>query len=103
MVPLVLTAAASTTDAVTQKKIFGLRRPLELAPGTAAQIISDKEMEDVMKLVKSLEELSLLIKGVTKTFKSKAKEKRWFCCIFLGTLATNILVNRLTGKHKISG
>ena len=65
MVPLVLTAAASTTDAVTQKKIFGLRRPLELTPRTVAQVISNKEMEDIMKLVKCLEESGLLIKGVT--------------------------------------
>ena len=65
MVPLVLTAAASTTDAVTQKKIIGLRRPLELTPRTVAQMISNKEMEDIMKLVKYLEESGLLIKGVT--------------------------------------
>ena len=65
MVPLVLTAAASTTDAVTQKKIIGLRRPLELTPRTVAQMISNKEMEDIMKLVKYFEESGLLIKGVT--------------------------------------
>ena len=43
-----LTAAASATDAAIQKKLFG--------SGTTALIILNKEMEDIMKTVKSLEE-----------------------------------------------
>ena len=57
LVPLGLTAAASVTDAAIQKKIFG--------SGTTALIVSNKEINDVMKIVKSLEESSLLIKDVS--------------------------------------
>ena len=66
MVPLKLTVAASATDAAIQKKIFG--------SGMTASIISNKEMEDIMKIVKSLEESGLLKKGVSETTKNEAKE-----------------------------
>ena len=53
-VPSGLTAAASATDAAIQMKMFG--------SGTSILIISNKETEDIMKIVKSLEESHLLIK-----------------------------------------
>ena len=52
-----LKTAASTTDVVFQKKIFG--------SGMTTLPISNEEMNDIMKVVKSLEESGLLIKGVT--------------------------------------
>ena len=54
LIPLGLTAATSTTDAAMQKKIF------ESVMTTL--IISNEEMNDVMKIVKSVEESGLLIK-----------------------------------------
>ena len=48
LVLLRLTAAASETDAAIQKKIFG--------PETTTLIISNEEMKDIMKIVKSFEE-----------------------------------------------
>ena len=48
LVPLRLTAAASETDAAIEKKIFG--------PETTTLIISNEEMKDIMKIVKSFEE-----------------------------------------------
>ena len=39
-------------------------------------IISNEEINDIMKIVKSLEESGLLIKGVSKTIKSDAKEQK---------------------------
>ena len=68
LVPLGLTTAASATDAAIQKKIFG--------PGMTALIISNKEMEGIMKITKSLEESGLLIKGVSETIKNGAKEQK---------------------------
>ena len=47
------------------KKILGF--------GTATLIISNDEMEDIMKIVKSLEDSSLLIKGVSGTIQNEAK------------------------------
>ena len=67
-IPLGLTAAASATEAAIQKKIYG--------PGTTALLISNDEKE-IMKIVKSLEEPGLLIKGISETVGNEAKQKRW--------------------------
>ena len=69
LVPLGLIAAASATDVAIQKKIFG--------SDIAAWIISNEEMEDIMKIVISLEESRLLIKGISETNKNKTKEQKW--------------------------
>ena len=42
--------------------------------GNTTLIISNKEMNDIVKIIKSLEESSLLIKGVSKKIKNEAKE-----------------------------
>ena len=71
-------AAASATDAAIQKKIFGSETIL---------IISNEETNDIMKIVKSLEEFRILIKGISETIKNEAKEqKRGFLAMLLGTL-----------------
>ena len=57
LIPLGLTVAASATDAAIQKNIFG--------SGTTTLIISNKEMEDIVKIIKLLEESRLLIKGIS--------------------------------------
>ena len=54
MLPLGLSGGMSAADKAIQKKIYG--------SGTTAVIISNKEMEDIMKIVKSLEEPGLLVK-----------------------------------------
>ena len=70
LIPLGLTAVASGTDAVIHKKMFGFgMRP----SNTTTLIISNEEMNGIMKIVKSLEESGLLIKGVSKTINNKAK------------------------------
>ena len=52
-----------------------------------------------MKIVKSLEDSSLSIKGVNKTFKNESKEQNRGCLSMLGgTLGVCLLVNLLTGK-----
>ena len=41
-------------------------------------LISNKEMDDIMKVIKSLEDSNLLTKGASKTIKNEAKKtKRW--------------------------
>ena len=56
-------------------------------------------MNDFMKIVISLKESGLLIKGVSKTTKNKAKEQRGgFLDMFLGTLCASLFGNLLTGK-----
>ena len=46
-------------------------------------IISNEELDDIIKIIKSLEESGLLIKGASKTIKNEAKEKKMdflACC-----------------------
>ena len=55
-------------------------------------IISNEEMNDIMKIVKSLEEFELLIKGVSETIKNEAKEqKEQFLGMLLGTLGVSLV------------
>ena len=66
--------------------------------GNTTLIISNKEMNDIMKIIKYLEEFGFLIKGVSETIKNKAKvQKGGFLGMLLGTLGTSLLGNLLTG------
>ena len=59
-------------------------------------------MEGIMKIVKSLEESGLLIKGISETIKNDAKEQKGgFLPMLLGTLAASILGTALTGRGVI--
>ena len=60
--PLRITATASAIDAGIRKKIYGSE--------TAALIISNEQMNDIMKIVQALEDSNILLKGVTKTIKN---------------------------------
>ena len=75
--------------------------PSDLANRTTL-IISNEEMNDIMKIVKSLEEFGLLIKGVSGTIKNEAKEQKGgFVEMLLGTLGGSLLGNLSTGKASI--
>ena len=70
-----------------------------LVSGFTALIYSKEEMNDIMKIVKPLEESGLLIKGVSETIKNEAKEQRGgFLGILLGTIDVSLLGNLLMGK-----
>ena len=63
-------------------------------------IISNNEMEDIIKIVESLEDFGLLLKGVTETVQNEVKEgKGVFLSILLDTLGASLLGNRLKGKE----
>ena len=47
-----------------------------LKSGMTSLIISNEEMDDIVKIVKSLEESGLLIKGVSETIKNEQKEEK---------------------------
>ena len=56
-------------------------------------------MEDIIKIIKSLEDSGLLLKGVSETIQNETKEqKRWFDSMLLGTLGASLLGNILAGK-----
>ena len=92
LIPLGLTTTTSATDAGIHKKMFG----------SAFTTYSNEEMNDIIKIVKSLEESGLLIKGVSKTIKNEGKEQKGgFLGMLLGTLGASLLRNLLTGKGTI--
>ena len=72
-----------------------------LGSGTTTLIIPNDEMEDIIKIVKSLEDSGLSLKGVSEATQNEAKEqKRGFLSMLLGTLAASLLGNILAGKGK---
>ena len=63
-------------------------------------IISNEEMNNIMKIVQTLEDSNISLKGITKTIEKETnkKKKGGFLRMFLGTLGTSFLGNMLTGK-----
>ena len=91
LIPLGLTAAASAEDAGIHKKILG--------SGDTTLIIWNKDIEDLIKIVKSLEDSGLLLNGVTESIQNEVKEQKGgFLSMLLGTLGASLLRNVLTGK-----
>ena len=68
-------------------------------------IISNEEMNDIMKIIQPLEESGLLIKGISEAIKNEGKEQKGgFLGMLLGdTLLGDILTGRniiRAGEHK---
>ena len=85
-----LTAAASATDAAINKKIFGSGNHTTL-------IISNDDMQDLLKIVKSSEDNGILLDRITETVKNEVKEKKGgFLSMLLGTLGASLLGDLLT-------
>ena len=93
LAPLALTAAMSAIAGSIQKKIYGSGVKL---------IIEQEDMNDIMKIIKALENSGILLKGVSKTIKNEAKEQKGgFLSMLLGTLGASLLGNLLTGGKGI--
>ena len=103
LIPLGLTAAASAADAGIHKKTLWSGRSSSSALHKTL-IISNDEMEDIIKIIKSLEDSGLLLKGVSETVQNEAREqkKKEFASMLLGTLGANLLQNILAGKGAIT-
>ena len=90
LAPLGLTTAMSAIDGSIQKKIYGSGIKL---------IIEEEDMQDIIKIIKELENSDILLKGVSKTIENEIKEQRGkFLGMLLGTLGASLLGNLLTGK-----
>ena len=89
LAPLGLTAAMSAIDGSIQKKIHGSGVKL---------IIEQEDMNDIMKIIKALENSGILLIGVSKTIENETKEQRGgFSGMSLGTLGASLLGDLLTG------
>ena len=85
--PSGITAAASAIDA----EIHG--------SGSTTLTISNKEMNDIMKIVQAPEDSKILLKGVTKTIKNETTEQKGgLLSMLLGTLGASLLGNLFAGK-----
>ena len=94
LIPLGLTAAAAAIDAAIHKKTFG--------SGNTTSVISNADMNKIVKIIKLFEESGLLIKRVSETTKTEAKEqKEGFFGMLLSTLCASLFGSLLTGKGKI--
>ena len=81
----------SATDAAIQKKMYGL--------GKTTLIISNDDMDDLIKIGTALEEHDILLKGTSKTIKNETKEQNGeFLSMLFGTLGALLLGNFLTGR-----
>ena len=70
--------------------------------GYTTLIISNEEMNDVIKIIEALENLNILLKGVTKTIKNETKEQKGgFISMLLSTSGASLLGNLLTGKGSL--
>ena len=84
LAPLGLSAAMSAIDGSIKKKILG--------SGATTLIISNDEMDDILKIVKSHENSGVLLKGVSETIQHEAKEQRGgLLGMLLGTLGASLL------------
>ena len=96
LIPLGLTAAASAADAGIHNKILGSGYNND----NITLIISNDEINDIIEIVKSLEDSGLLLNGVTETVQNEVKEQKGrFLSMLLGTLGARLLGNLLTGKE----
>ena len=85
-----ITTAASAIDAEIKKK-HGSRK--------TTLIISNEEMNDIIKIAQALEDSNILLKGVTITIQNETKEQKGgFLSILFGTLGASLLRNLLAGK-----
>ena len=89
LAPLGLSAAMSAIDESIKKRMLGSE--------VTALIISNDEMDDILKIVKSLENSGVLLKGVSETIQHEAKEQKGgFLGLLLGTLRASLLSDVLS-------
>ena len=72
-------------------------------PSSATLLLSNNEMEYIIKIVKSLEDSGLLLKGITEKIQNEVKkQKEGFLSMLLGTLGADLLGNILACKGVIA-
>ena len=75
-----------------------------LGSGATTLIISSDEMDDILKIVKSLENSGVLLKGVSETIQHEAKEQRGgFLSMLLGTLGASLFSDVLSKSLSCKG
>ena len=99
LITIRLTARLSALDTGVHNNILGSGTSGPSGSGTTTLIISNKEMEEIMKIDKSSKDSSLLIKGVSQTIDKKQRDG--LLGMLLGKLVASLLENLLTDKGVI--
>ena len=76
LISLGITPEVSAADAGVHKKILGSGHPLDAASHNTTLIISNDEMEDIIKIIKYFEDSGLLLKRVSGKIQNEAKEQK---------------------------
>ena len=105
LIPLGLISATSAADLGIYKKVLGSGRRCHSSPSSAPKatklIISNDEANNIIKIVKCLEDSGLLLKGVSETIGNEFKEKKGrFPSMLLGTLGVNRAGERALAKRQ---
>ena len=99
LAPLGLTAAMFAIDGSMQKKIHGSGA---IKGAGVKLIIEQEDMNDIIKIIKALENSGILLKGVSKAIKNETKEQKGgFLSMLPGTLGASLLGNLLSGGKGI--
>ena len=107
-----LTDAGTLTNFASKRALFKFKQKITgsagndgtkavqiMVPLKYLSIILSEKMNDIMRIVKCLEESGLLIKDVSGTIKNEAKEQRGgFLKMLLSTLGAGLLGNLITGE-----
>ena len=84
------------TQVVVYQTILTLKIIIKFITTTTTLIISSDEIEDIIKIVKSLQDSGLLLKEVSETIQNEAKKQKGRFLIhfsLLGTLGASLLEN----------
>ena len=77
-----------------------IKKILGSGNNTTTLIISNEEMKDIIKRVKSVEDSGLLLKEVSEIVQNEAREQKGgFLSMLLCTLNASLLVNILASKE----
>ena len=77
-----------------------IKKILGSGNNTTTLIISNDEMKDIIKIVKSVEDSGLLLKGVSEIVQNEAREKKGgFLSMLLRALSASLLGNILASKE----
>ena len=84
-----ITADGSATDAATHKKVLGTGNHTTL-------IISNDDLNDLLKVIKSLENSGILLDGITETVKNEVREQKGgFLSTLLSVVGSALISNML--------
>ena len=89
--------SASTIDGAIQRKMRG--QGVARAGKGITLVISNDDMDDIISIIKSLENSGILIDGISETVKHKIKKQEYgFFGMSIETSGASMLGNMLTGR-----